>query len=83
MYFVFLAHRHFLTPCSHSSFVTCRVWRLRAQGTCATYYKMRLHIVRLKHLLSKSNSVLLAEFLAGADVDIDLAVLGPGISAYR
>src|SRR5205085_7430332 len=52
-----------------------------SQGARSTHDKMRLYIVRLKHLPGEGDGVLLAEFLARADVDIDLAVLGPGVQA--
>src|SRR5438477_255608 len=80
--FLPLAHpREFRLTSSHGRFVALWIGRLWAQGTICTHHKVRLYIVGLEHLSGKGDSILLAEFFARADVDINLAVLGPGVQA--
>jgi len=42
---------------------------------------MRLYIIRLKDVFGKGDSIFLAEFLAGADVNIDFTIFGPRVQA--
>src|SRR5947209_15938489 len=78
--FLPLAHpREFCSTSSHRRFVALWVGCVWAQGTIATHHKMRLYVVGLEHLSGKGDSIFLAEFFARADVDVNLAVFGPGV----
>src|SRR6266702_7651855 len=80
-FFVFrflpLSHPHFYSKCCQGRFHAYWVGRLWTQGTVATHYKMRLHIVRLENFLGKGNGIFLAEFFARADINIYFAVFRP------
>src|SRR5690348_11084542 len=77
----FLAHRQSGLARGHCLLVALRVGRCGTQRAVATDYKVRLDITGLEYLPGESDGVLLTEFLAGTDVDIDFAILRPGVQA--
>src|ERR1700736_2527948 len=75
----FLAHRHSGRALGHCSFVASRFGRFRTQRATGAYNKMRLDVVGLEYIPGESDGVFLAEFLAGTHVNIDFAILRPGV----
>src|SRR5204862_5399759 len=72
-----LAHPRSGHACSHGSFVAQRVGGLWTERTSSAYNEMRLYVICLKDFPGKGNSILLAKLFAGADVNINFAILRP------
>src|SRR5690349_24327576 len=74
-----LTHPRFSQPRCQGFSIALGIGLLWAQGAISSHYKMGLDIICLKDLFGKGNGIFLAEFFAGADVDVHFPIFRPGV----